>query len=799
MSLLSGRPRRAWARAMAGGLIIFLPAPGLDAWARDAGTLTSPIVAVASITCGELQRLPPATALLLAGWIGGFYAGLRNDTVVGSLAFEKEANRVCSRCLEDGAMTLMALVEQDLHLGRGAADTPRSLPAHQPGSHPPAGECVVDREAPGEQPSRGQPSRCRECRLGRKPEPRGWFSGMSDMLEELASLAGIEPGYWDIAGQWHTTPAETRRALLKALRLELQDEAAVAGSCQRLRGLAAEAPAGAAAVTCPQPRDLGIGRGWGVTCQAYGLRSGRNAGIGDFADIAVLAEQLAAAGADFLGLSPLHALFPEDPARYSPYAPSSRRWLNELLIAVDMACRDLGMAPIEVEGAGDLRAAALIDYPAVAAAKGAALERLWQAFRTAHLAQGGETELGRAFRAWQAGGGEDLERFCRFQVLARRTAETRGSPAPFQEWPPAWRRPDGPGLQAWASGERPAIDGRAFLQWLAARQLAAAQERARRAGMRIGLYADLATGVVPDGAEAWADPEALVDGATLGAPPDPLGPFGQNWNVVAPSPLVLAGTDAAPLRATLRAAMREAGALRIDHALGLMRLFLIPPGGTAADGAYVRYPYARLLRAVAEEARASGCIVIGEDLGTVPDGFRGPMLEHGLLGYRVAWFERDWHGDQRYLPPERFPVQAMATVSTHDLPTVRGFFVAHDIGWRERLGLYAEPGRAEADRQARQREAGLLLDRLRASGLLGGEESEEARTLALHAYLGRSASVLAAVQLDDLAGELEQPNLPGTITEHPNWRRRCPLPVDAVTESPLAARILAIMRAERPR
>lgn len=613
-------------------------------------------------------------------------------------------------------------------------------------------------------------------------------------IDDLAELVGIEPGYWDIAGQWHATPDATKRALLEALRLDPADEAAIAAAGRDLKGAEQDAPT----VACPRPWELGLGRAWGVTCQAYGLRSGRNAGIGDFEDVAFLAERLAAEGADFLGLSPLHALFPEDPARYSPYAPSSRRWLNELLIAVDWACRDLGLASIEVEDARSLRAAELIDYPAVAAAKGAALQGLWQAFRAAHLGGAG-TSLGQAFRAWQAERGEELERFGRLQVLAGLVARDQGRAVPFQDWPVEWRRPDTPEVAALAARERAAVDGRAFLQWLADRQLAGTQERARAAGMRIGLYADLATGVVPDGAEAWADPDALVKGVTMGAPPDPLGPFGQNWNVVAPSPLVLARTDAAPLRATLRAAMRHAGAVRIDHALGLLRLFLIPPGGSAAEGAYVRYPFARLLQAVAEEARACGCVVIGEDLGTVPDGFREPMLAAGLLGYRVVWFERDWEGDRSFRPPERFPAQALATVSTHDLPTVRGYFAAQDILWRERLGLYPDSGNAEEDRRQRADEAALLLDRLRAEGLLGEEEGDEERAAALHRYLARSACELAAVQLDDLAGELEQANLPGTIAEHPNWRRRCSRTIDAVTKEPRAGRLLAIMRAERPR
>jgi 4-alpha-glucanotransferase len=216
-----------------------------------------------------------------------------------------------------------------------------------------------------------------------------------------------------------------------------------------------------------------------VTCQAYGLRSARNGGIGDFEDITVLAERLAAAGADFLGLSPLHALFPEDPARYSPYSPSSRRWLNELLIAGDAASGELGLPSMEIEGAGRLRAAELIDYPAVAGAKGAALERLWQAFRGHHL-QGAGTATGQAFRTWQADQGDDLERFCRFQMLAGLVARERGQAVPFQAWPPALRRPDVRDVALLAERERESVDRRAFLQWVADRQLARARARPRR-------------------------------------------------------------------------------------------------------------------------------------------------------------------------------------------------------------------------------------------------------------------------------------------------------------------------------
>jgi 4-alpha-glucanotransferase len=590
----------------------------------------------------------------------------------------------------------------------------------------------------------------------------------------------IEPGYWDIDGTWHETPAATRRALLAAMRHGPSELPALLPA-----PLPATAPATAPA-TCTSPGDLGIGRAWGVTCQVYGLRSARNAGIGDLEDVADLAERLAAVGADFLGLSPLHALFPEDPGRCSPYAPSSRRWLSELLIAVDRASDDLGLPPVEIEGASALHDAELIDYAGVAAAKAPALEALWAAFRSRHLDPA--TTLGDAFLAWREAAGQDLERLCRFQALAEAT--------PPADWPDEYRAASAPAVERLAREHAGRVAYRAFLQWVGDRQLGQAQVRARAAGMRIGLYCDLAVGVVPDGAEAWADPEGLVIGAMVGAPPDPFSPQGQNWNVVAPSPVVMQATDAAPLRATLRAAMRHAGAVRIDHVLALMRLFLIPPGGRPLDGTYVRYPFDRLLHAVAEESLASGCIVVGEDLGTVPDGFRPRMQAAGLLGYRVLWLERDWPR-RDFLPPDRYPAQALATVSTHDLATVRGFLAGRDLDWRERLGHLAGD-RLAAERATRRRDIERLGERLRREGLLDGDGAD-AWSVALHRLLARTPSSLVAVQLEDLAGEVEQANLPGTIDEHPNWRRRLSRPVGEVLASPLAGRILDAIRAERPR
>ena len=615
---------------------------------------------------------------------------------------------------------------------------------------------------------------------------------MSDALDRLAELAGIEPGYHDLVGQWHHTSTAAKLALLAAMRI---DSDAVEAEIARLAVLPGDE---AGAQRCLVPGEIGIGRGWGVTCQVYGLRSERNAGVGDLEDVALLAERLAAEGADFLGLSPLHALFPEEPARRSPYSPSSRRWFNELYVAVDLAARELGLPAPELGDADRLRAAAEIDWPAVAASKGAALEELWRGFDRLHLRQGAVSVLGREFRQWRQAQGAQLERFCRFQALALTVAREAGRPVPFAEWPAGWRSPDDEAVRRFAHAHAPLIEQRAFLQWLADRQLAAAHRRAKAAGMRIGLYADLAVGVVPDGADAWGDQASMVAGASVGAPPDPLGPLGQNWNVVAPAPAALAATDCAPVRATLQAVMRHAGAIRIDHVLGLMRLFLIPPGGTAADGAYVRYPFGRLLEAVAEESRSTQCLVVGEDLGTVPEGFRPRISDAGLLGYRVVWFEREWP-EPRFCAPERYPDQALATISTHDLPTVRGFFAGQDIVWRDRLGHFAGPDALRAEHEARGRDVWLLSERLGWQGLPADPADPDARSVSLHRFLARTASQLAAVQLEDLADELEQVNLPGTIDEHPNWCRRLPRPFAEVLASDLATRIMAAMREERPR
>ena len=307
----------------------------------------------------------------------------------------------------------------------------------------------------------------------------------------------------------------------------------------------------------------------------------------------------------------------------------------------------------------------------------------------------------------------------------------------------------------------------AFCQWIADRQLAACKETARTLGMRVGLYVDLAVGIDRYGADAWSDQDTILANVSVGAPPDEVNPAGQDWGLAPFHPARLAAHDFASLRRLLRATMRHAGAVRIDHVLGLNRLFLMPVGAGARNGAYVRYPFEASLRVIAEESRKARCVVIGEDLGTVPDGFRDTMTHWGLWTYRVLMFERLQDG--QFAPPQTYPEQALATFNTHDLPTFRGWITGHDLRTKHDIGI--DPGENAETRTWWQGSLRRLL-----SEQSGGRAAEEFAAGA--AVLGASPSKLSMVGLDDVLGMLEQANIPGTIGEHPNWRRKLPLDLE---------------------
>ncbi|MDF1586077.1 4-alpha-glucanotransferase [Marinimicrococcus flavescens] len=549
---------------------------------------------------------------------------------------------------------------------------------------------------------------------------------------------------------------------------------------------------------CPAPADLGAGRAWGVTAQAYALRGTPDHGIGDFTAIAEAATLLGREGADFLGLNPLHALFPADPGSASPYAPSSRRWLNVLYVDPHAAACLCGGEPGGMPP-GD---PAFIDYQAAGRARLGALERVFDAFQQTHLAQ--ETALAREFRRWRDAHGQALERHALFDALHE--AALRRAPEQWAHWtwPEGLRSPDAPEARRFARENERRITFFAFLQWLADGQLGQAQQAARAAGMRLGLYCDLAVGMNPGGSMVWSEPHLALKGVSVGAPPDSFSPRGQNWGLAPLSPTALAAHAYEPLMEDLRASMRHAGAIRIDHIIGFDRQFWIPDGAAAAEGAYVRLPFKTLARLIAFEAQRAGCLVIGEDLGTVPRGLPAAMRRAGMLSCRVLWFERK-NGATRQ--PEDYPELALASISTHDLPTARGYWSGNDIGWRERLGLFVDATQPAREHRRRTGERRRLVTALLRAGVLAEKdrqgalkpEASLALVEALHRFLARSRSALVAVQVEDLAGMEEQVNLPGTVEEHPNWRRRLPRETEALLATDEARRLLALMREERPR
>ncbi|MDH5264425.1 MAG: 4-alpha-glucanotransferase, partial [Betaproteobacteria bacterium] len=372
-----------------------------------------------------------------------------------------------------------------------------------------------------------------------------------------------------------------------------------------------------------------------------------------------------------------------------------------------------------------------------------------------------------------AEGGERLRRFAAFEAIAA------SRPAvPWQRWPDGLRRPDDPGVARFAARHAREVDFAMYLQWLADGQLAQAAASARAGGLGIGFYRDLAVGTAPDGAEAWATQAALARGVSIGAPPDPLGPEGQVWDLPPPLPDALAATGFEGFRALIAANARHAGALRIDHVMGLSRLFWVPDGATAAEGAYVRYPLDDLLGALALESHRARCLIVGEDLGTVADGFRERMDAADVLSYRVLWFERD---GEAFREPGRYPAKAAACISTHDLPTIRGWWNGADIDERHAIGL-ADDGETAAARAERRRDRSRLADALVAAGeapdaVEGHAPAGDAVAQALHRFIAATPCALALVQADDLSGEAQALNLPGTDRERANWRRR--LAVDA--------------------
>jgi 4-alpha-glucanotransferase len=604
-------------------------------------------------------------------------------------------------------------------------------------------------------------------------------------LDDAARAAGLVWRYRDGAGRMQEAPSESRAAVLAALGhanpagavpetlRQSTSLALIAGqrrdwgpdpwvltleSGEELRGEGAlpALPVGyhrilhrgwTVHLLSAPPRLPAPPRLWGVTAPLFALWGADQSGMGLYPMLGDLAQGLAGHGAAFLGINPIHAGFPCDPLNFSPYAPSHRRRLN--VLHVDTAAKLPPTGP-------------LIDHAATIPAQRAALS-------AAHAAWPGDP----AFDDWRAAQGEALVEFTIHQALSDRFG------AYWCDWPLPYQDPKSQSVQDFADASSDALSFHAWAQWMAERQLADSQTRARSAGMALGLYLDLAVGTHPYGAETWAEREGFAHGISLGAPPDLLGPSGQRWGLAPLRPDLLRATGHKALRETLRAQLRHCGLLRLDHILGFERSFWVPEG---LPGLYVQMPRDEMLAVLRiEAARANGgagAVIVGEDLGTIPEGLRAALADSGVLGCRVAVFERDWNGDGAFLPPDSYSPGALASWGTHDTPTWAGWRAGRDLDWRARLG---ELPNLPATQDQRRAEVAIF------DAVAGPTLTD------MHRHLAATPCALVAVQAEDLTGAVEQANLPGTIFEHPNWRRRLALPVPALTQTPTLTVTAAIM------
>lgn len=550
-------------------------------------------------------------------------------------------------------------------------------------------------------------------------------------------------------------------------------------------------------ITAPEsaylpPVLIGNGRATGISVQLYGLKSARNWGIGDFGDLATLARAAAPLGIDAIGLNPLHAGFAAHPEQISPYSPSNRRFLNWLYIDVE-AVEGVRYETVQalIQSArfqADLsraREAEFVDYPLVADLKRRALEAI-------SAATPPSSDPG--FAAFRAAHGSALERHAVFEALDAQFMDAEPRRWWWGEWPEDHRNPDSDAVRRFAEDQDARVTFHAWLQYLADRQLAAAHEAARNAGMAIGLYRDLAVGSARSGAEVWQAQDAFAAGLSIGAPSDLLAPGGQDWGLPPLNPRALADEAYRPFVELIRANMAHAGALRIDHVLGLARLFVMANGAGAETGTYVALPLDILLAILRIESHRARALVIGEDLGTVPEGFRETIARSGIFSYRLMMFET--RPDGRPIPPAEYPALALAGAATHDLPTLAGWWAGRDLAIRHALRDVPEGERREHEQRGLAR--GLVAAALREAGLIT-DQPDAAPIEAVHRFLARAPSKLMILQIEDVLGLVDQANLPGTIDEHPNWRRRLPVVLEALiaADGPLAGAMGAV-EAERP-
>ncbi|CAI9407138.1 4-alpha-glucanotransferase [Pleomorphomonas sp. T1.2MG-36] len=651
-------------------------------------------------------------------------------------------------------------------------------------------------------------------------------------LHALAAAIGLVRNWWDVAGKPQTVSDEALGAIATALGYPADSAAAIAlslaqieeerrrpptllvadagqpiplplslaradlvaedGTSQALRIEGAHLPpiaepgyyrlaigAHEVALAVAPPRCHGLDadrRLWGPSVQIPSLRGRVPQPFGHFGHLDDAVKQFAACGADVVMINPVHALFPGHGVGFSPYSPSSRLFLNGAM--GDPAL--VGLPPLPPGENGE----ALIDWEGALPKRLAQLRKVFDA-------------LGPEFRSRvvsdSLAGGDALRRHALFDALDLRF-RARGLDG-WRTWPAPFHDPDGAAVRQFAAENPDEITFHLFVQWVAHESLAAVQGHAKAAGMAVGLLADLAVGVHTGGSDSWSLRDHLLDGLTIGAPPDPLGPLGQNWMLTTFSPRGLQESGYAPWIATLRSALSRAGGLRIDHAFGLSRLWVMPEGRSSSDGAYLTYPFHDLTRLAALESHRAKALIVAEDLGTKPGGFAEAIDATGMLGMRVLWFERAL--DHGFIGPQDYPPDSVAMTGTHDTTTVAGWWTGRDLDWADELGRLPATSNREREDERRAWDRGLLWATFGGSEPRPAPEEPAPVVEAALRHIGRARSRIALAPLEDILALEEQPNLPGTINEHPNWRRRMEAPLEELLAQPETAQRIDTLVAAR--
>ncbi|WP_105417748.1 4-alpha-glucanotransferase [Neorhizobium sp. T25_27] len=580
--------------------------------------------------------------------------------------------------------------------------------------------------------------------------------------DELANQYGVEAKRPSPSGEEVPVSETGRHKILSALK---------ALPATQSRELVSHLP------KCFLPDFARTDRVWGLSCQLYELRSGRNWGIGDFADLRSVVGLARAWGADFVGLNPLHAPFLAAPDRCSPYEPSNRRFLNPLYIAVDGVEGFAASRQVQDEIA-QLRLLPLVNYRRVARMKLDVLRKIWRSSRDLRSEK---SAAAREFLQFRRDGGDDLRLHALFEAISEAQVVSGGE-AGWHRWPEQYRDPKSEAVSRFEEEHADEVAFHIWLQWLAHRQLSEAADHAQELGMRIGLYLDVAVGEALDGSGTWSNRQIYVQGASIGSPPDPMAAGGQDWQLAAFHPSAIAEGEPSPFEKLMSAVMRYAGAVRIDHAAALRRLFLVPAEDGPDQGAYVGYPQRSLIATLAALSKRYRCVVIGEDLGNLPKGLQAQLAAANILSYRIISYEQTKSG---FKLPEDYPSLALACVSTHDHQTFAGWWKAVDVEMRISHGLVSgDAGRQQI--RDRKRERRQVLRAFKTAGLPVASMSETtarendipALAVMAHRFIAKTPSLLVAVRLADVTDEKQPTNVPGTSDTYPNWRPKLSITVE---------------------